>query len=279
MGALFSTILLMTGSSFVLGGIGREHQAFNTEAVRTSTALNISGTICITITTFFRFWVEPADEVPDLVGTDRLSRATDALSIILYIGVLIFEQRTLPRIVGEPSRMPAGSTGHQSTGGAARFIRRVHRILDRRASYIIQDGSSHVLSRTVSIAVLVVSTTLLGFHVEFSTNALQDMAYSKASQSFISVVLLPLLSTDPGPVIAAIENNMDLAMATTLSKSVQTQMLVMPLLVLIAAAIGVDEFNYSFDAQWMLSLIASVIVLSYITSNGKTNWLVPKVHY
>jgi Ca2+:H+ antiporter len=65
---------------------------------------------------------------------------------------------------------------------------------------------------------------------------------------------------------------MDLAISLTLGKCMQLALFVVPLTVLIAWWIHVDDMSLQFDGFTIVSLFIAMIVLGYVVQEGKSNW-------
>ena len=79
-------------------------------------------------------------------------------------------------------------------------------------------------------------TVLIGFNLEFATSSIQSMVRQAGSltQTFVSFVVLPLLSNDPTSIVNAVKDKMDLCVALTLERCMQTVLMVVPIIIIIA---------------------------------------------
>jgi Ca2+/H+ antiporter len=124
-----------------------------------------------------------------------------------------------------------------------------------------------------AIATLVISTALIAFNTQFATDSIQGMLeHTGISQRFIGFVILPILTIDPTSIIVAAKDKMDLSVPLTLGRCMQTALMVVPLLVLIAWCMGIDNMTLEFDAFSITALFASIIIVTYAVHEGRSNW-------
>ena len=89
---------------------------------------------------------------------------------------------------------------------------------------------------------------------------------------FVGIVLLPLLSNDITSVVNATKDHMDLSLALTVGRSLQTALLVTPLTVIIGWIIGKDLI-LQFQGFEVAATFGSTIIVNYLIADGKSNWL------
>jgi Ca2+:H+ antiporter len=102
----------------------------------------------------------------------------------------------------------------------------------------------------------------------------QSVARFKLNSFFSGVFLLPLFGSAAEFVVsirAARSNRMELAVATTVGSSIQIVLFVLPLLILIGAAIG-KPLGIFFAPEAMVSIIVSVFAVQWVTEDGSLDW-------
>ena len=125
---------------------------------------------------------------------------------------------------------------------------------------------------SVAIVTILVSTALVGLHTEYATNSIQGLLQrASLSRYFVGLVLLPLLSCEPAAIVYAKADRLDLSISLTLDRCMQTAMMVIPLMVLLAAALGID-LTLQFDAFTIITVFVSIVILSYVVQEGQSNW-------
>ena len=82
--------------------------------------------------------------------------------------------------------------------------------------------------------VLVLCTTAVGFNTAFATDSLQGLVdKTDLSPTFVGIVLLPLLNNDFAVVRLASEDRMDICVALTIDKCLQTTLVIIPFAILL----------------------------------------------
>ena len=66
---------------------------------------------------------------------------------------------------------------------------------------------------------------------------------------------------------------MDLSIAVSVGSSLQIALLVIPLIVILGWALGIDEMNLYFDGFQVMILFVSVLLVNYLIQDGKSNYL------
>jgi Ca2+:H+ antiporter len=129
------------------------------------------------------------------------------------------------------------------------------------------------LSLIGATTALVVSVVLVAFNTEFTTNSIQALLQRRnVPQTFLSLIILPLLSTDFLAVGVAMKDKMDMSISLTLERCMQTSLMVIPLTVLLAWIMGIDEMDLKFDGFPITALFASIVIVTYVVQEGKSNW-------
>lgn len=139
------------------------------------------------------------------------------------------------------------------------------------SNMITSERGPRVHLATVIILTLF-STSLVGFHTSFTTDSLQGlMNRTGLTTSFVGLILLPLLTNDMEPIHAAVGNKIDLCIALTIGKCLQTALLVIPAMVLLGWIMGIEEMTLSFDGFEIAALLASVLYIDFTILDGRSN--------
>lgn len=175
-----------------------------------------------------------------------LSHGTSIILLILYVLYLVFQLRT-----------------HAS-------------LFDAEAPAEDEEEEEPQLSPWAAGGVLLVVTIAVAVCAEYlvgSIDALVETAH--ISKTFIGLILLPIVGNAAEHVTAivvAVKDKMDLAMGVAIGSSMQIALLVTPSLVLLGWAIGVD-MTLHFETFETVVFFLSVLVVTYVISDGKSNWL------
>ena len=87
------------------------------------------------------------------------------------------------------------------------------------------------------------------------------------TQTFVGFVILPLLSNDPTSIANAVKDKMDFCIALTLERCMQTALLLVPLVVIVAWGMGVEEMTLEFDGFSVAATFVSIIIVTYVVQD------------
>ncbi|KAL1643676.1 hypothetical protein SLS58_004691 [Diplodia intermedia] len=291
-GSMLSNLLLVMGMCFFLGGVSRVEQHFNVTVAQTSASLLALAVASLIIPTVFRMWVEPSEEVGDLVDTDALSRGTSIILLFVYGCYLLFQLKTHVVMYNEPSKKGEMRTKEIKPGAANKGIAgigaaaagavggKIHedQLLNNQDDDDEDEEEVPVLTVIGALVALGLSTVLVAFCSEFMVDNISSVAGDGKglSETFLGLILLPIVGNaaeHATAVTVAMKDKMDLAIGVAVGSSTQIALLVLPLTVLIGWIIGIDEMNLSFDGFQVAVLFVSVLLVNYLIGDGKSNWL------
>ncbi len=138
-------------------------------------------------------------------------------------------------------------------------------------------GEGHApFSRTVSFALLLVSTAAVAFVSEAFVGAIEPLTEEfGVSELFVGVILVPIVGNIAEHIVGvqiAYKNNMDFSMAISLGSSIQVALLVTPILVFLGPLLG-HPLRLVFTPLELGALAAAVVVTGFVALDGKSNWL------
>ena len=117
---------------------------------------------------------------------------------------------------------------------------------------------------------LTIITVFLGFNTKFAVDSIDGLTQRKVlTQSFIGLILLPLSGCNPHAVILAAKDEMPTSFAISISSSIQILLVILPLAVIIGWILQDNEMTLLFDGFQVVSLAVSILVLKYMTDDGK----------
>ena len=129
------------------------------------------------------------------------------------------------------------------------------------------------MSQLALAATLVIVTVFLGFNTIFAVDSIDGLTQRTVlTQSFVGLVLLPLLSCNPHSIILAAKDEMPTSFAISISSSVQLLLGMLPLAVIIGWFRHNDQMTLHFDGFQVVSLAISIFILKYIISHGRSHW-------
>ncbi|KAH8920595.1 Calcium/proton exchanger [Atractiella rhizophila] len=127
-----------------------------------------------------------------------------------------------------------------------------------------------------AIALILFVTVLVGVTAEWLVESIDGMTESGTiSKEFTALILLPLVGNAAEHLTAvtvSVKNKLDLSLSVAIGSSIQIALFVLPLLVLIAWAIG-QPLTFHFDIYETAVLLISILLVNFAIQDGRTNWL------
>ncbi|KAJ5378057.1 uncharacterized protein N7496_005466 [Penicillium cataractarum] len=131
-------------------------------------------------------------------------------------------------------------------------------------------------NRAISIALLISSTLLIAVCAEFFASSFETLNDKHIlGESFVGLIVIPIAGNVAENVTATIvagKNQMDLAISIALGSAIQIGLLVTPVIVLAGWALD-KPMSLHFDYFGIVTLVGSVLLVSFIVLKGKTNYL------
>jgi len=127
-----------------------------------------------------------------------------------------------------------------------------------------------------AVIVLIIATVAIVFMSEALVGSIEHVVTELGwSEFFVGIIIVPLVGNAAEHMVAvqvALKNRMTLSMEIALGSSLQIALFVAPLLVIIAAFMGV-ELAFSFNTFEQVSLASAGIVAVFIFQDGESNWM------
>lgn len=233
--------------------------------------------LSLTIPTVSQIW---GHSTP--AGILAQSRGTALIIMCSYILWLVFQLYTHREMFEEPSqKVPKRPLSRKkSTDEALGVMALAGHSSAAATGFSVPDDDDDpecipMLTPLGAVITIAFSTTVLAFHTEFAANSIQFIVENgRLSEKFLGIVILPLLTHDINSVICGIQDKLDLTLTLTVHRAMQTALMVAPLVVLIAWGMGIDRMTLDFDGFSVAALFASIIIQTYVISEGKSNWYV-----
>ena len=264
-GSIIGNILLVLGLSFFLGGVKFTKQLFNrTAASITATALTL-GAIALVIPTVFH---RAAAVVPVAQGgwtperEQQLSLAIAVILFLTYAGTLIFSLVTHKELFagGEVSDAPEYDVSAE--------------VGRERAA--MEDDGVHWSAKKSGL-ILLTATAFVALVSEFLVGAVEEargaLGFTEVFVGVIVVAIIGNAAEHSSAVLMALRDKMDLSLGIALGSSLQIALFVAPLLVFASYFIGPHPMNFEFTIPEVIAVVASIIIVEQISSDGESNWI------
>ncbi|MBF0457886.1 MAG: calcium/proton exchanger [Nitrospirae bacterium] len=248
-GSIIGNILLVLGLSFFAGGLKQKCVKFN------ATAANLNSTMLILSASSL---VVPS-VIYTLVGNSSLTKSGIGdmnLKISLAIAIVLFITYILSLVFSLKSHKHLYGVGEGEMEG-----------IEAIESW----------STGKSLSVLVAATVGISFMSEFLVKSLETATKSMGmNEVFVGVIVVALVGNaaeHSTAILMARKNKMDVSVAIAIGSSSQVAMFLAPLLVFISYFIGPSPMDLTFTALETISLVFSVLLVNFISSDGETHWM------
>lgn len=269
-GAVISNTVLVVGIGFIVGGLRYIQQYHNQVAL--STLLNEMA-LCVgtlVLPAAFNAFADGGQEEKSLRVT-RIARGEAVLLLAVYCCHLLYSHKSRSSFFAEPHRE-----------ALKRDFKDAFQIMPEPA---VSAPSCHIprhrilsnVSMRALISILVLDIAFLGFCATFMSDSLDHLttATGVLSQTFISMILLPLLSINLHAITLARRDEMSQSFAISISSSIQLLLCVLPLAVILDWMIrgsSAGTMVFAFRTLQIAFLLLSLLCLKAITQDGRSNW-------
>ncbi len=255
-GSIIGNLLLVLGLSLLAGGAKFKTQTYDrTAASTTATALTLAA-IGLLIPTIFHL---AAAQVPMAAGgwtpekEQTLSLAISIVLIATYALTLYFSLVTHKDLfIGEARMGAAQKVGHE------------------------EEESGEHWSKKRAILTLLIATAFVALISEFLVGAVEAargaLGFTEVFVGVIVVAIIGNAAEHSSAILMAMRNKMDLSLGIALGSSLQIALFVAPVLVFASYAFG-TPMNLEFTIPEVVAVIASIIIVQQICSDGESNWM------
>lgn len=238
-GTIIGNVLLGLGLALLFGGARYREQRFDTRTAGLNSTLLLLGATAILIPSAFYHFAASARTAQGAAEVEALSVLVAALLLALYLLSMLFSFKTHHYLYNHRLPSKPGWSVRQSLG------------------------------------VLALSTLMVALLAELFVSGIEPLASRwNLSQIFVGAVLVAVIGGATeylSAIRAALSNNLELSIAMTIGSSIQTALFIAPLLVLGSALLGAP-MTLVFPLFEILALLATVLIVNEISSDGQTNW-------
>jgi len=263
LGSVISNLLLVFGSSLLIGGCRYHIQYFNQHGGRASVTLFLVATTAVVSPLVIDVSISEQAAESSILA---FSRFASVVLFALYLVFLNFQLRSHRMLFEENSgfyRMRKSSLSVDETEDTS-----VEDTNDGEEQLIIGWNGSLVALAVVSI--------LISFLSSYLVNAVEGAAkLLELPEEFVGAVLIPIVGNaaeHTSAVYMAYKNKMDVAVGIAVGSAVQISVSVLPCCILIGWVIGAP-IDLKFERFEVFAFIISVISAGYSISGGSSNYL------
>lgn len=114
----------------------------------------------------------------------------------------------------------------------------------------------------------------LYFCIDATVNSISALtAQTSLTPTFVGLILLPIPNCDFAPISLAVDDQLEQTMRYTVGRSIQTALLVEPLIVLLAWGMHVPNVTLAFDGFEVVSLFTTILLLNFLVVDAKVHWV------
>lgn len=277
-GAVISNSVLLVGAGFLLGGLEWQTQYY--DPVSTGSFFNqltFSVISLIIPTASSIFGRMSASTIA------KLSRAESLILLLSYLSYLLYCYKTQKELwVATDKKRGKRWKDFVGEGDTLKSIATIGAMysatiigVDRGSCFeeLEEELIPPYMSSTSLVLIMVIDTVILGFCTTFAVDSIDGLTQQTVlSQSFVGLILLPILSCNFHAIKLAYGNEMSLSFAITINGSIQLLLGVLPLAVIIGWIRNDPAMNLLFDIFQVVSLAISVVVLKLMTQLGGSHW-------
>ena len=246
-GSIIGNVLLVMGGSILAGGLKFREQRFNKTAARASTTTLTLAAVALAIPTVFHVSAAERSGGWTQATEQKLSLAIAVVLFVTYACMLGFELVTHKQLyAGDPQD---GGEDWKETNG---------------------------WSRSKSVIVLVIATSLVALMSEFLVGAVEAARAALGfSEVFVGVIVIAVIGNaaeHSTAVMMAMKNKMGLSLEIAVGSSLQIALFVAPVLVFFSYIFG-QPMDLEFTVPEVVAVIVAVHLIFQINGDGETNWL------
>lgn len=286
-GSIISNILLVLGSSMLVGGWRYRRQVFDRRTAGQYSIMLALVVVGLAIPALLSTVGEAARPGAGVVRGISLHELSIGVAIVLlicyiaYIASSIFGLRTISRTLSSVSSEIIAQDGIAtysnvaSTSAEPMHANKVPAQTGKR-SFLASLPTMWTTTLWLPLVVLAVATAVTAIVSEVLVGTIEPLTHDIGlNPLFVGLIILPIVGNAAehfSAITSAARNHMEISLAITAGSSIQVALFVAPLLVLIGPLIG-TPFNLTFSLfeVTLFGLVAGLYAL--ICLDGESTWL------
>ncbi len=244
-GSIMGNLLLVTGFSFLVGGLKNGLQTFDRRTASLNTTLMILAFLTLVIPSSFDNVLLSATNDPH--GHELLFSVGIALVMIILYGLSLIYSLRSPQSHEEAVEVEATLVGESEPVNIRRAL---------------------IMLALATVGIVLMSESLVG--------TVEPVAHSIGlSPFFVGIIIVPLIGNVAEHVVAmqvALKNRMDLSLGISIGSSLQIALFVTPVLVF-ASLFFPQHLLLVFTPYELMALAAASIVATLVSQDGESTWL------
>jgi len=239
-GSIIGNLLLLIGLSIFMGGLKYKEQIFNKDSTGVSSTMLIIAVAGLAIPSVYALTVES-----EIHHVQYLSDSVALVMALIYSAGLVFAYFTHNYIFDSSDDIKAAKEKPTTT-------------LERAVLILILAVVFVAFEAWLLVGNIEVAASVFGLR-EFFFGA-------------VVVALITNVAEKSNAIYFALENKINLSIEIGMSSAIQIALFVVPVLVFISQFLHYG-FLLSFTAFEIVCVMFPVMIISYLSAGGKTNWL------
>jgi len=280
LGSILSNLLLVLGCSCFLGGLRYKIQTFTTVSGSVNPGLLLLATSGLALPAALKLSGQ-IDGGKERENRDTLefSRCCGLIMLCMYGGYLYFslktnlfeyEEKEKGKTEQEEERglLDKGTEGEEVGGKPSAPLPPPPFPLDPDDELTLTYGCALKWLCLITALISVLSDVLIGTIEGFTHD-------NNVNPVFVAAVVIPIMGNaaeHAASVMFAWKGKIDISVAICVGSSIQIALCVLPACVTIGWATG-REFDMFFEGYETVTLVLSVVVVSFLLQGGTSNWL------
>ena len=286
LGSVMSNMLLVLGSSFLIGGLRHKYQTFDKVSVLVNSTLLVFGSIIVLFPTV----MVNANQV-DKDGGLSLSRCCALVALIIYCAFLYFQLIThsdLESVEDDHNKEKPIRNTRSSSATADELLANGDE--DGDVDIIFQiinededgdddnddDEEEDVLGVSYALFWLTIITLFISFLSDIVVDTIQEAAVDlKVPKLFIAAIVVPIIGNaaeHASAIVFAVKNKLNITLGVAVGSSNQIALMVLPLLVVIGWFAD-RPMDLNLGAVESLSMLMTALIAVVALKDGQSNWL------
>lgn len=242
-GSIISSTLLILGSCFFLGGLGKKTVDINVDVAGILASLMIISSASLIIPTAMHIIDQPSDSSQPNDHILSLSRVASIILLVFYILYVYFQTWSHAYLFNECNE-------EEESGGAE-------------------------LTILASSLVLIISTVAVAICSDYLVDSVDGFVETLGvSRAFIGLIIVPIVG-NAGEYVSTVKwarsNMINLAIGVIAGATLQISLFVTPFLVILGWIMH-QPMSLQFDTFETTVLTMSVLVVNCLVRNGQTNY-------
>ena len=255
LGSVLSNLLLVLGTSFLLGGLRYERQLYNWRGAQIYASMLLLACLALAVPSAY---VNAFDAEVNIVDVLDISRVTALIIFCVYLLYLYFQLITHRSVFSDEYDDVDGEAGNESEEAEE------------------DEVEEPMLSLTFSLLLLLLITLAISSCSDLLIDSIEPVTRAfHINESFVGIILLPIVGNaaeHATAVSCAIKNKLDLSIGVAVGSSTQIALFVIPFVTLLGWWLD-QPMTLNFSEFEMIVLVMSVLIVNFLVKDGESNWL------